>query len=49
MSQVLRSKFDDLNDDLAVSKRINTSKIFKRRVKDVIVSMIASQLRTQLN
>lgn len=45
----MRSKLEDLGEDLSVSKKISSSKLYKRRVKGVIVSLIASQLTTQLN
>jgi hypothetical protein len=46
LKKVVKSKMDDLKTDHHASIKLTTSRIFKVRVKEIVVSLIASQLTT---
>lgn len=48
LKKVVRSKMDEIGGDPMASMKIQSSRIFKLRVKEIVVSLIASQLSTEL-
>ena len=42
LKQVIMNKVHDMNKDQSVSKRLQSSKLFKKRVNDIIISLIAA-------